>query len=82
MTTTLSSEPIEAVILNGPRRGQIVSFSSEEADGLRSEEETKLLQVFLEQVDVMAANVREMRTRVNNIATIMDRIGDVAGHRQ
>lgn len=79
MATTLSSEPIEAVILNGPRRGQIVSFSSDEADGLPSLEESQLLQMFVEQVGIMAENVSEMRARVDNITETIDRIGDVDG---
>ena len=82
MITSLATESIEAVILNGPRRGQIIALPENEAHALPTEEEKRLLLVFCEQVDIMADKVSEMRGRVERISATLERIGDTDGSGQ
>ena len=75
----VSSEPqiVQAVIIDGPDKGQIISLNRDFFTPQISEEEEILLRQFCVQVDTMAENVSRLRANVDAFASRLEKAAEV-----
>lgn len=58
---------VEAVIISGKRKGEIVSLVEDSLDALPGEQESELLATFCREVETLAGHVAELRHTVDSL---------------
>lgn len=63
----VQSGRVDAVIISGSRRGEIISLVEESLDVMPSEQEVELISTFCREVEILADNVVELRQTVDSL---------------
>ncbi len=76
----VESGRVDAVIISGSRRGEIISLVEESLDALPSEQEAELISTFCREVETLANNVVELRQTVDSLDAKMQQTVEELRH--